>query len=158
MANFTVNIGPDGVTQYGPNGWTHVGPDGVVSTSTNGSNKNNTSSTDNYTTKNKTKQSKKYYCSYGHGQNYTHNSQQCYKRKKLADNVYRPTYPTQNMLRQEVTGSAKEKFVPIKAEDIKKENDDDEMSGEDILAHYSNAKLREKFKELKKEMERRGIK
>lgn len=62
MANFTVNIGPDGVTQYGPNGWTHVGPDGVVSTSTNGSNKNNTSSTDNYTTKNKIKQSKKYYC------------------------------------------------------------------------------------------------
>ncbi|KAG9666353.1 hypothetical protein KCU99_g9794, partial [Aureobasidium melanogenum] len=157
MANFTVNIGPDGVTQYGPNGWTHVGPDGVVSTSTNGSNKNNTSSTDNYTTKNKIKQSKKYYCAYGHGQNNTHSSQQCYKRKKLADNVYRPTYPTQNMFRQEVPGSAKKEFVPIKAEDIKKEDDDEMKSNEDVLTRYSHAELKKLSADVQKEMERRGI-
>ncbi|KAG9584852.1 hypothetical protein KCU77_g6188, partial [Aureobasidium melanogenum] len=157
MANFIINIGPDGVTQYGPNGWTHIGPDGIVSTSTNENNKNNTSFTDNYAAKNKIKQIKKYYCSYGHGQNYSHNSQQCYKRKKLADNVYRPTYPTQNMIRQEVSGSTKKEFVPIKAEDIKKEDDDEMKSTEDDLARYSNEELKKIFGDVKKEMERRGI-
>ncbi|KAG9556600.1 hypothetical protein KCU71_g11315, partial [Aureobasidium melanogenum] len=142
----------------GPNGWTRIGPDGIVSTSTNENKRNYTSSTDNYATKNKTRQSKKYYCSYGHGQNYSHSSQQCYKRKKLADNVYRPTYSYQNMLRQEVPGSAKQESIPIKTEHIKKEEDDDDgKSNENDFTRYSHAELKKLFGEVKKEMERRGI-
>ncbi|KAH0345209.1 hypothetical protein KCU81_g4385, partial [Aureobasidium melanogenum] len=148
-------------------------PQLMAAATTNNNNQTRNTFTFGSDTRNTTKWSKKYYCSYGHGQNNSHNSQQCNRRKKLADNVYRPTYPTQTMLRQEVSRPAHEDFVAVKAEAIKKEDVDDENRGEDVLAHYSHAELRkmfgnvlvrssytelmEMFQEVKKEMERRGI-
>lgn len=61
------------------------------------------------------------------------------------------------MFRQEVPGSAKKEFVPIKAEDIKKEDDDEMKSNEDVLTRYSHAELKKLSADVQKEMERRGI-
>lgn len=62
------------------------------------------------------------------------------------------------MFRQEVARLAKKEFDAVKAKDIKKENDSyAEKSNGNVLARYSNAELKEKFEEFKKEMERRGI-
>lgn len=119
MSSFHLNIGPDGVTYHGPDGWTRVGPGSwtpeTIAAAANS--KKNTSSADESATKNKNKQSKRYYCKpflhihfllltsdhtprkgcYGHGYNNTHNSQQCNKRKKIADNPTHPANPIQKV-------------------------------------------------------------
>ncbi|KAH0359427.1 hypothetical protein KCU65_g9971, partial [Aureobasidium melanogenum] len=179
MQIFNFYFGTDGFNFFGQNGWTQVGPGSwtpqpIAAAPANEDKHNKTSSVDNKAPKNKTKQSKKYYCSYGHGQNNTHSSQQCYRRKKKADNVHRPSYPTQNMVRQEASRPAQRDFVAVKTKHIKKEDVDDEITGEDVLAHYSHAELtkmfdnvlarssytelKEIFQQVKKEMNRRGIK
>ncbi|KAG9651354.1 hypothetical protein KCU95_g14774, partial [Aureobasidium melanogenum] len=165
MAQFIFNFfysGPDGWAHFVPGGWTPP----AIAAATNEIQNNNISSTDNSAIKNTTKQSKKYYCSYGHGHNKSHNSQQCYRRKKRADKA-------KKMLHQEVLHAAQEEFVAVKAEDIKKAEDDCKKSNEDVLARYSNAELKKVFEnalarssdadlkkifeEVKEEMEHRGI-
>ncbi|CAD0094976.1 unnamed protein product, partial [Aureobasidium mustum] len=164
-------------TYSGPGGWTYIGPGGLttqsIAAATNENEQKKIGSTDNSAIKSTTKRKKKYYCCYGHGQNNTHSSKQCFRRKKAAANVYRPDNSYERILRQEVPASAQEKFVAVKAKDIKKEIDDDQVSNENVmaryskaelkgvfdnvLAHFSNAELKEISGEVKKEMERRGI-
>ncbi|KAG9557717.1 hypothetical protein KCU71_g10986, partial [Aureobasidium melanogenum] len=164
MAQFIFNFfysGPDGWAHLVPGGWTPP----AIAAATNENVNNNTSSTDNSAIQNTTKQSKKYYCSYGHGHNKSHNSQQCYRHKKRVDKANRHANSSQKMLHQEP-------FVAVKAGDIKKKDGDND-DNKDVLACYSNAELKKMFEnvlarssnadlkrifeEVKKEMEHRGI-
>ncbi|KAG9681583.1 hypothetical protein KCU95_g14855, partial [Aureobasidium melanogenum] len=121
-----------------------------------------TISTEDYTAKSTTEQSKKYYCSYGkHGYNNSHNTAQCRLRKKIADNPTHPANPIQKMFRQEVARLAKKEVDAVKAEEARKRKEKGKAVS---LAGYSNGELKEEFEELKekleafkKEMERRGI-